>query len=528
MAINKKADLKMLLVIFILLVSLLILNPINALTDDDKNVEIKLTIYCDYYAPENQICKKGPLLGGVQVIAIDGSGKTLAPQQTNNVWRSPSYGSVAFKGAMGTWDFQASKNGFITQEWREEITTSCEKHQFLDNDDHEWRGKCCPTDREQGERLTDPELACLVRRNFLEADQITAYAVARAESHEGVPTVCGDRNCGDAIGLWQINLCQNPKYKNQILELFNPENNAKAAVEILKSIGWKVGWSTYSSGAYTTYLPEAQEAFNSLSSDVYSISPPAQDNFADLGNSDDEAYHHLIGWGNSQVPPENPCISICRGDTTKRYMQRGADCTLDLFVENTEIPYILSFEAEDGNCDDSFTVKVGDTDYPKIAGKMHERGLILSRYYELEVPAKTITNKKVTVSFRNLASDTCGLAAIYNVRLFPKKEEDAQTDIIKPNFVESIVGKWIIHSRSTTDTLQQTTIILYEGGELQDSYENMGEWEQNRNTIKWSIDDRNHGIKTVYDGTIGTDMKGTWWNDNGEKGDWSADKINIA
>lgn len=34
--------------------------------------------------------------------------------------------------------------------------------------------------------------------------------------------------------------------------------------------------------------------------------PPSKDNYADMGNPDDEAFHNIQGWGEAQSPPEKP------------------------------------------------------------------------------------------------------------------------------------------------------------------------------------------------------------------------------
>ena len=127
----------------------------------------------------------------------------------------------------------------------------------------------------RGRQLSESELASIVKNSFPsgiisktgENIQVVAYAVARAESSRN-PTACGDcgkKTCSDddnpntsSIGLWQINLYWHPKYDRSWL--FDPNNNAQAALEI-SSIGqeWQ-WWSTYKDGTYLNWVPEAKNA----------------------------------------------------------------------------------------------------------------------------------------------------------------------------------------------------------------------------------------------------------------------------
>lgn len=94
----------------------------------------------------------------------------------------------------------------------------------------------------------------------------TAVAVALAES-AGDPKAHNDTYPDNSYGLWQINMlgAMGPERREQFglesnRELFQPDENAKAAVEI--SSGGKnwSPWTTYTSGAYRQYLDDAQRA----------------------------------------------------------------------------------------------------------------------------------------------------------------------------------------------------------------------------------------------------------------------------
>jgi len=56
----------------------------------------------------------------------------------------------------------------------------------------------------------------------------------------------------NSIGLWQINAMAHPQYDTQAL--FNATYNAGAAVAVLGH-GSPTPWSTYTNGAYKSYLP---------------------------------------------------------------------------------------------------------------------------------------------------------------------------------------------------------------------------------------------------------------------------------
>jgi len=83
-----------------------------------------------------------------------------------------------------------------------------------------------------------------------------AAAVAMAES-DGNAMAVGDVTRGFSIGLWQINLRAHPEYN--AVSLYDPNNNAQAAMKISSGgTNWKP-WSTFNSGAYKKYLPKPAE-----------------------------------------------------------------------------------------------------------------------------------------------------------------------------------------------------------------------------------------------------------------------------
>lgn len=95
---------------------------------------------------------------------------------------------------------------------------------------------------------------------FQGTDLQRAVAIALAES-SGNPNVVGDLNLtpGGSVGLWQINLAAHPEFAGMYLT--DPQTNANAAYSVYQAAGNSFSpWSTFKSGAYEAYLPQAQSA----------------------------------------------------------------------------------------------------------------------------------------------------------------------------------------------------------------------------------------------------------------------------
>lgn len=92
------------------------------------------------------------------------------------------------------------------------------------------------------------------------ADPATGAAIAMAESG-GNPDAVGDLAItppDGSVGLWQINVAAHPQYTAAALH--DPTTNARAALAISNGgVSWSP-WSTFTSGAYLKYLPDAQAA----------------------------------------------------------------------------------------------------------------------------------------------------------------------------------------------------------------------------------------------------------------------------
>jgi hypothetical protein len=104
-----------------------------------------------------------------------------------------------------------------------------------------------------------------------DTELINAVAICMAESscdpkaHNNNPDT-GD----DSYGLWQINMIGRigPERKKRLGldsydDLFKPEINAKAMVQIYREAGWRA-WGAYSNGSYKKYLGQARVAVDNI------------------------------------------------------------------------------------------------------------------------------------------------------------------------------------------------------------------------------------------------------------------------
>lgn len=136
--------------------------------------------------------------------------------------------------------------------------------------------------------------------------------------------------------------------------------------------------------------------------------------YVDLGILFSEDIHNANGWG--EVPKFNPYTSPS-GDNSKHYMAIGGECSVDMDVQELNVPYTLAFEVEDGNCDDSFEVWIDNEELYYVVGQNYGKNYNDIRTYKVKIPAEYLKSSSITVKFKNIASDSCGRAAIYNVGL---------------------------------------------------------------------------------------------------------------
>ena len=118
---------------------------------------------------------------------------------------------------------------------------------------------CESVSRSEGDQLSAAQLAKLAKETGFTGDGlVNAVAVALAESSGFTKALLVNENCTRDRGLWQINDYWHPEVSEQ--QAFDPAQNAKAAYDISdQGTDWDQ-WSTWESGAYKDYLPDAEQA----------------------------------------------------------------------------------------------------------------------------------------------------------------------------------------------------------------------------------------------------------------------------
>lgn len=158
----------------------------------------------------------------------------------------------------------------------------------------------CPPDR----RLTPNQIAGYAQAaGFNKADSIIMTAIALAESGGCPSSHNGDASTGDdSYGLWQINYFGSLAGSRTAAYgppagMFDPAKNAAAARSMFQSSGFRP-WSTYTNGAYKTFLTAAGVGGN------YPVKPGGGGMGNDPGGG--------TGAGQGQPPSEgtNPGLNI--------------------------------------------------------------------------------------------------------------------------------------------------------------------------------------------------------------------------
>src|SRR5919198_1928043 len=109
--------------------------------------------------------------------------------------------------------------------------------------------------------LTAAQVAALVAKVGFPAEvRVTMVAIARAESGNRVEAL----NPSSASGLFQILWKVHRQYDQRKL-LSDPEYNTRAALDIYHSQGLRA-WTTWTSGAYQRFIPEARQGVAQASS----------------------------------------------------------------------------------------------------------------------------------------------------------------------------------------------------------------------------------------------------------------------
>ncbi|HEX8748356.1 MAG TPA: hypothetical protein VF717_14365 [Pyrinomonadaceae bacterium] len=143
---------------------------------------------------------------------------------------------------------------------------------------------------------------------------------------------------------------------------------------------------------------------------------PAPDNYVDLGNPEDEQFHELRGWSTVNAAlPDGLAV-----DRTSRYQSVRRSNSVKLFISQSAVPYNLTIRSEAGLCDDSFEVYVNGNG-PVYVYKNKE-AVRMKALHRIKLDASVIGGTTVEVTFRNIAEDSCGRAAINYVLLEPLDE----------------------------------------------------------------------------------------------------------
>lgn len=129
----------------------------------------------------------------------------------------------------------------------------------------------------------------------------------------------------------------------------------------------------------------------------------------DMGNPESERQVELSGWG-----PATTTLTAS-SDPTARFQSRGGIATIRFPAVIAASPYRFVAEVDDGSCDDSFRILVGET----VLLDWNGQGGFVSRIHEVEISSELVTSNSLVVTFENTSSMDCGLAGVYNVALSP-------------------------------------------------------------------------------------------------------------
>ena len=132
----------------------------------------------------------------------------------------------------------------------------------------------------------------------------------------------------------------------------------------------------------------------------------------DLGNPRSESGYRLEGW--ADLAAANQFVSPS-ADQSKRFMTRRADNSIFFYPVDLGLSHRLIAEVEDGACDDSFQILVGDTLLYDFAADPSRTTAINA--HEVTVPQELVTAEELRVIFRKVSADSCGSSPVYNVEL---------------------------------------------------------------------------------------------------------------
>jgi hypothetical protein len=127
----------------------------------------------------------------------------------------------------------------------------------------------------------------------------------------------------------------------------------------------------------------------------------------DMGDPADESYHALEGWGANELA--SPIVAPS-GDVSKRFQIVNGDNSFVLRVPTANVGYQLVAEVEDGGCDDSFSLYVND--HGPVYTYSHNPAIPGVVSHTVSIAPDHVPTRDVRLTFRNLAGDWCGQAAV--------------------------------------------------------------------------------------------------------------------
>lgn len=123
----------------------------------------------------------------------------------------------------------------------------------------------------------------------------------------------------------------------------------------------------------------------------------------------------FVGWGSAKGPWSGMPFAPM-GDATLRDMQLGGDNQI-IIDDLAPLDFQLIAVTGDGACDDSFQILIGETLVYEY--QANDPTAQTFEIHAVVVPASAIQGGRLMVTFRNTATDGCGLAGVFYVELRP-------------------------------------------------------------------------------------------------------------
>lgn len=139
--------------------------------------------------------------------------------------------------------------------------------------------------------------------------------------------------------------------------------------------------------------------------------PAAYDSCVDLGNLADEQFHFLSNWGEAG----DGLLIPVSGDADAWFQVLRETSLVSLSLADSNTGHRFTIEFEDGLCDDSFEVYI-DSQGPIYAYSADPDGYG-GMTTHIPIFEELLQSEDVLVAVTNIASDNCGLAKTYNIKM---------------------------------------------------------------------------------------------------------------